>query len=419
MERSVVVTDKPVSKQIDGERTPVVEAAPGVAPGAKRVWILVSALSLLALASAAWVKGNQNASASVAEEKRPERPRPVKIVEVKLGALPLMAEYRGELDTNIAELAAQGSGRLLSVAVNLGDTFKAGQVLAKIDAAETRRLLAEASAQMESAAAAGARATAQLEASREEAERGRKLVEERVLSEQELSSLRSQVKIFEAEVSAAEAQKAAASSRAELYRGQLSEAELKAPFDGAVGQRYLDPGATVQPGTPVLRLVKGGPLEVRFGASEVHLARLSPGTPLSISTLGTGQRTYAGHLIRIAAEVSRVDRSVAAEGLLDAEYPELRPGMYASVKVSLGTLNDAIVVPSAALLSRIAEDGTSQRGIYVDDGGKARYVRLDVLGEHEGTAAVIGVTPGQKVVVQGQEVLSDGGAIEAVVEKKP
>jgi RND family efflux transporter MFP subunit len=341
------------------------------------------------------------------------------VENAKTGSMPLIAEYRGELDTDVAELAAQGSGRLLSVKVNLGDTFEKGDVLAKVDAAETRRMFGEAGAQAESAVAAKQRAAAQLETAKEEAERGVKLLAENLISQQQLSALRSQVKVLEAEVSAAEAQRSAALARVELYREQLGQAELKAPFQGAVGRRYLDPGATVQPGTVVLRLVKGGPLDVRFRASEIHLSRLKAGTSLDVSTLATGKKTFEGRLERVSAEVSRTDRSVEAEGILLAEHSELRPGMYAMVRVSLGTLEDATIVPSGALLSRIVDDGSSERGVYVVEGTQANYRKVDVVGEHAGQAAVIGVDSGKMIVVQGQDLLSDGARVKIGQEKKP
>lgn len=383
------------------------------------MWLFVGLISCVALAAAAWVTWGSESATEEGEKTREKPPRPVELADAKSGSIPLMAEYRGELDTDIAELAAQGSGRLLAVNVNLGDTFEKGDVLAKVDAAETRRMFGEASAQAESAVAAKQRAAAQLETAKEEAERGTKLLQENLISQQQLSALRSQVKVLEAEVSAAEAQRSAALARVELYREQLGQAELKAPFSGAVGRRYLDPGATVGPGTPVLRLVKGGPLDVRFRASEIHLSRLTPGTRVEVTTLGTGKRSYEGRLERISAEVSRTDRSVEAEGILLAEHPELRPGMYATVTVSLGKLQDATIVPSAALLSRIVDDGSSERGLYVAEGKQAKYRKVDVIGEHEGQAAVVGIDAGQKVVVQGQDLLSDGARIQVGQEKRP
>lgn len=414
------MTELGVREEPKAEEERVVHGATeGDARSARRVWVVIGVVSLLALGAAAWVKFGLGDASTAVEEKKPKAPRAVELAEAVRGSMPLLVEYRGELDTDIAELSAQGSGRLLSVKVNLGDVFEEGDVLAKVDAAETTRLLGEAAAQAESAVAAKSRAAAQLEAAKEESERGDRLVAEQIISQQELSALRSQVRVFEAEMSAAEAQRAAALARVSLYREQISQAEIRAPFDGAVARRYLVPGAMVQPGTPILRLVKGGPLDVRFRASELHISRLEPGTPLSVKTLGTGERVFPGKLKRVSAEVSRTDRSVLAEGVLDEEYPDLKPGMYATVDVSLGTLSDAIIVPGPALLSKLKDDGSAERGLYVARAGVAEYVAVEVLGEHEGRAAVGGVKAGDQIVVKGQDVLSDGALVRAAGGKAP
>lgn len=399
-----------------GDLQDVSEPSPERPNAGKKVWLWATMLSVVALGSAYWVRAGDDEMAA-SGDKKARAPRAVETALVTRGDLPLVAEYRGELDTEVAELASQGSGRLVDVKVNLGDVFKKGDVLATIDASETRRLLSEAQAQVQSASAEKQRATAEFENARAEAERGERLLQEQVISPQELSALKSRVNVFEAQVGAADAGRAAASSRVQLYQEQLRQAELRAPFDGAVAKRYLDVGATVAPGSQVLRLVKGGPLEVRFRASEMHVSRLKTGTPLQITTLGTGERVFAGELLRVSAEVSRTDRSVEVEGQLKEIYAELRPGMYATVRASLGTLEGATLLPSQAMLSKILPDGSSERGVFVTDGENADYKTLEVLGEYEGKAAVRGVEPGVRVVVQGQDLLKDGAAVRLTQEK--
>lgn len=378
-------------------------------------------MGVLSLISVVVAWGVQGAS-ETGESKSPKgskssEPKAVLFTLVKEGTLPLVAEYRGELDSDVAELASQGSGRLLEVVVNLGDHFKQGEVLARVDGSETRRLLSEALAQSQSARAAQERNAALLATARGEAKRGEAMVAERVASEQELVALQSQVKVLEAETRAADAAYAAAAARVALFQEQLARAALKAPFDGAVAHRYLDPGATVAPGTEVLRLIKSGPLEVKFRASELHVTRLKPGTKLSVFTLATGQRAFEGTLSRLSAEVSRTDRSVAAEGVLLREHSELRPGMYASVKVSLGLLESAQIVPDAALVSRLNSEGETERGVYVVEGKKASYRMVEILGAHQGQVALSGVKAGEKAVVEGQDLLSDGVSVQALEKK--
>ena len=128
---------------------------------------------------------------------------------------------------------------------------------------------------------------------------------------------------------------------------------------------------------------------------------------------------FQGELLRVSAEVSRTDRSVEVEGQLKEIYPELRPGMYATVHASLGTLEKAVLLPSSAMLSKILPDGSSERGVFLTDGKRANYKPVEVLGEYEGKAAVRGVLPGGSVVVQGQDLLKDGGAVRLAKEKDP
>lgn len=383
----------------------------------RRIWALMGILSVCFIGVAFWVAQLSGSESDPSPGGKAAAPKPVTVTTVQKGDLPLVVEYRGELDADIAELAAQGNGRLVEVRVNLGDSFKEGDVLAKVDATETRRLLSEAYAQSESALAAKERNAAQLETAKVEAARGQRMLAEQVTSEQEVIALKSQVSILKADTAAVEAQRQAALARVALYREQLAQAELKAPFDGAVAQRYLDPGATVAPGTAVLRLVKSGPLEVNFRASELHVNRLKNGTKLSVSTLSTGERRLEGTLTRVSAEVNRTDRSVAAEGTLSAEHPELRAGMYANVSVSLGTLEQAILVPEEALTSKLTAGGTTERGLYRIQGDKAHYQPVTVLGEHHGLVAIKGVDLGQQVAISGQDLLSDGAPVQ--IKDKP
>lgn len=368
----------------------------------------MAAISVVSLSAAAWV--SRRGSAPLEPEPAKASP-PLAVVTqgAQTGTIPLLADYRGELRANVAELAAESPGRLLEVRVNLGDEFEKGDVLAVVDSAETARLLAEARAQAKSAQATVERVVAELETQRLEERRGKQLAAEGLATAQELLALSSRVSILEAELSAARATESAMRERVSLYQQQISRTRLTAPFAGAVADRYLDPGATVGVGSPVLRLVQAGPLEVRFRASELHLSELKRGIPLSVTTQQGGR--YPGKLERVSAEVNPTDRSLAAQGRLLAEHAALRPGMYVHVLVELGTLSDATLVPREALVSRPREAGETGRGLFSVEKGVARLRPVDVLGQHEALAAVTGVTAGELVVVEGQDRLVDGAAV--------
>jgi len=77
-----------------------------------------------------------------------------------------------------------------------------------------------------------------------------------------------------------------------VLRALISRALLLAPFDGAVSERYLDPGAVVQPGTRVLRVVRQGPLRVRFRLTQREVSRVSVGSPIQVTTQSNGAREF-------------------------------------------------------------------------------------------------------------------------------
>jgi RND family efflux transporter MFP subunit len=373
------------------------------------VWWSVALLSLVALVVAAGGLGLFRSKAE-AEPAKTARGVLVNVAKAQKKTLTLVARHRGELDTEASELSAQATGRLAGVDVDIGDIVKKGQVLAHIDAAQTQRQISEAQAQVKSAEASKRRAAASLAGARVELERGKKLHQEKVMSQQELDALDSRLGVLTAEEDAAEAQGGQARARVSVLQQQARETKLLAPFDGAVAERFLDAGSMVTPGVKVLRIVKSGPLRVRFRAPERDLGRIRRGMSVEITVQATAEKRFLGKVTRISAEVSRTDRSAAVEAELDAEYDVLRAGMYAEVFLTLGTLADAVVVPSAALVER---DGKAkgETGVYVVKDRIAHFRPVKILGTSGDLTAVDSVGLDEQVVTLGHDSLRDGSTV--------
>jgi RND family efflux transporter MFP subunit len=350
-----------------------------------------------------------------AEARPPERRRDeavaVRTAEATVQDLPITASYPGELDAEVAEVAARTSGLLLSVEVRIGDPVEEGALLATIDTAQAQRQLAEVQAERAGAEASARRAQAELGAAQAELERSEPLVLQQLVSAQEIDALRARRDALDAERAAADAQSAAARARLGLLRQQIADARLVAPFAGAVAERHLDPGAVVQPGTPVVRIVRSGPPRVRFRASERDLGRLASGMRFRLTTQATEDRVFEGTVERIAAAVAREDRTVAVEGLLDAEDPALRTGMHVELTLELGVIEGAVTVPGEAIVEREDEAGEPARGLFVAEGDRAVWRAVETVGRSGDRAAVRGVDAGAAVIVVGQDTLRDGSRI--------
>jgi RND family efflux transporter MFP subunit len=391
------------------------------APGSRgKVWMVVTVVSTIAIAGAtANALGLFEAPARTEGGKGERSAAPVKVAAAVVDDLTLSAQYPGELDAEIAELSAQVTGRLEDVRVGIGDKVKKGDLLARIDAGSAGRQVGAAQAQTRAADANKRRAAAELKAARVELERGKKLFGEQLISAQELAALEARIEVLEAAAQTADAQHAQSSAEVGVLAEAVRDARLRAPFDGAVSARPIDPGTLVRPGATILRLVRAGPLKVRFRAPERDLGRLEPGLGFRIATHATGDQTFDGKLTRISAEVSRADRTIEVEGLLDAESAVLKPGMYADVLLTLGEIRSAVVVPSAAIVDRKTSDHQAKSGVFVVSEQQARWTSVAIRGRSGDRTAVTGLPNGASVITLGHENLKDGARVQVAEDAPP
>lgn len=340
---------------------------------------------------------------------------PVRTTAVTRETLTLLGEYAGELDADVAEVAARTSGLLESVSVRIGDRVKAGQLLAIVDASEAKKQLAEIEAGLGAARASRSRAASQLDVARRTLARTEPLLADRLVSPQEVDVLSSEVEARGAELEAADAEIAQGKARAEVLREQVRQARIVAPFAGKVAERRLDPGTVVSAGTPIVRIVADGPMRVRFRVPEHDLSRVSEGQPLVLTTQATGEREFEGHIGRLSAEVSPQDRSIAVEGTLDGAHDVLRRGMFVRVRVTLGAIEEATTLPGQAIVERLAADGTLRKGIFVLDRNEAKFVPTSIVGRAGDRVAIqAAIAADAKVIVEGQENLRDGAKVRDV-----
>ncbi len=346
------------------------------------------------------------------------RPTPVRAAAVTRGDLAVVQKLPGEIVGEAAALSPRVGGRLESVAVRPGDAVRRGDVVATIDAAELERDRDEQREQIRVLEADLRSDEARLDEAASQLERARALFADNLISAQEMDRVRAQSTTAEANLASGRAQVEQARARLARLDEQLSETSLRAPFTGSVAVRYLDPGAVVQVGTPVVRLVQDRPLLVQFRVPERLLGQVAPGASFTLTTQATGARSFAGHIARIAGEVSRSDRTALAEGDLDTDEAALHPGMYADVEVVVDRFADAVLIPAAAIVERL-DAGEVVRGVFTVPGetaeGQADWRPVAVLGRQDGTAAVRGeVEAGDRVLTLGHEELADGSAVRVV-----
>lgn len=336
--------------------------------------------------------------------KQPAAPEPQRAVRTQLVSASTAGashEYAAEVKARVeSRLSFRVSGKLLSRPVNLGDTVKAGQVLARIDGQDLR--LAEAAA---SAAVMAARTN------RDQAGADYKrfvdLQRQGFISAAELERRDSAFKAAQAQLEQARAQ-------SDVQGNQAGYAQLVADGAGVVTGVEAEPGQVLAAGTPVVRVALDGPRDVVFSVPEDQVARVKAvaGTAgaLKVRLWGSDQ-TYPLTLREVAAAADPVTRTFLVKA--DAGKLDVRLGQSATVVLELPQVAGIIKLPLAAVLQQ-----GGKTSVWVLDGASMTVKPVPVqVGGAEGNDVVIagGLSAGQEVVVAGVHVLSPGQKVKRYV----
>lgn len=378
-----------------------------------RAWLGWSIVALAggAIAASFFLRGGGD---SAAETKREPKVTPVTAAAVTQASITERGRYPGELDADAADVAAFYTGRLIAVHVRVGDTVEKNAVLAELDPVDAREQIAQARAQARAAEAEERRVRVERDQAIAEANRLEPLAKDKLIAEIEIDKQRARAASLGAAVEAATAGGAEARARVTLLERRIVESKVRAPFAGRIAERYVDPGAIVQAGARLVRLVQVSPLRVRFEVPEQDVPTVTAGTTVHVITKAQADGDgVVAKVTGIGSEVSRERRVANAEALIENPPPGWLPGMYAEAVVDRRTLERALIVPSHAVLSRLQPTGEVLTGVLVDNTGVAKWVAVKVVARDGDRTAIEGnVAAGARVLVGGHIDLMDGSRIK-------
>jgi membrane fusion protein (multidrug efflux system) len=189
----------------------------------------------------------------------------------------------------------------------------------------------------------------------------------------------------------------------ELTEAQIAKTEIRAPFDGVVGLRYVSEGAYVTAATRVATLQRLERLKVDFSVPEKYATRLRVGSRIHVTVAGAGDR-FDGAIYAIDPRIDAATRTVLIRAVCPNPQSRLFPGAFASVSLTLGELDDAVLVPAIAVVP-----GLNAKNVFVVKDGKAE-LRAVVTGTRleDRVQILAGLEPGEVVVTSGVLQLSPG-----------
>ena len=239
------------------------------------------------------------------------------------------------------EIAAEVSGRVISVIADIGDVVEKGQVLAQIDSEKYDLQLAQSKAEI-------ARLSALLVNQELDLKRAEKLFKDNLVSEEMVDRTRAGFNALSEQINAANAQ---------LRNSErlVEETEIKAPIKTKVAAKHIDIGDFVQNGMIVYELVDTKNLRVALSFPEYQSLKLKKGLKVFLTTPTSIDQNVETVIKEIKPNVNSNNRSITA--IVDFDNPgSWVPGASTQARIILSTYQDALVLPQLAVVRRSVGD---------------------------------------------------------------
>lgn len=311
-----------------------------------------------------------------------ERVVPVETATVTLSSLSRDVAVSGVVEPlRTVGVNSQLSSTVLSIGAEEGDRVGAGQVLARLEAAELHAAVASAEANQEVAAAAW--------------ERTRQLYEEQIVTLAEYERDRAAL--------------AAAEATLDQLRARLGYATIRSPLTGVVLEKNVEAGDLVASQQQLFRVADISTLVVRVGVSELDVAQLSEGDTVGVVLDAFPDQPVRGRIRRVFPAADPQSRLVPVEVALEPGSPA-RPGFLARVELRFDARDEVPVIPAAAVVR-----GETGQAVFVVSEGRAQRRSVQVGSTYEGQVEVQqGLVPGDVVVVKGNARLRDGARVRSL-----
>jgi len=331
----------------------------------------------------------------------------VAVVRAKAQSVPVTRELVGRLAaTRVAQVRARVAGIILTRVYTEGTDVKAGDVLFKIDPAQLEATLHAQEAALAKAEADAANAALV-------AKRYVELREKRTLSQQDLDTALANERTTAAAVKQAQA-------NVETARLNLSYATVTAPIDGRAGRALVTEGALVgqNEATQLTTIEQIDPIYVNFSQSVAELAELekadhggqpgpaaNPEAKVEILLPDGSAYPHSGTIDFSDMAVDPGTGAVSLRAVVANPSKRLLPGMFVTLRLTTGQIDDAFLLPQAALL----RDGAGAYVLVVNGEGKVEQRRVETHGMTRKDWILTGqLADGDQVIVSGLQKVKPG-----------
>jgi RND family efflux transporter MFP subunit len=364
----------------------------------RNTWIAAGcALAIVIVGSIVYHRGKRNKELTKQQHIKNLSEIPVTLAKVELRGFRTTIPFTGNLlAVNRAELKAEVTGRLTRVAVQEGDHVGRDSVLSVQDEEDLILGVQAAEAQF-------VQATAQAEQATRDFERAKQLLEKSSITKQAEQQA-------ETLYTAATAGARAAQSNLGLAKSRLHKAQIRSPFEGQVARSYVKVGEMLNPGQSAFSIVDNRRMEIEADLPAENIGIIKTGLRVVFFVHGFGA-SFEGVVANVAPALVQDGRTLRVRIEVPNDDGRLKSGLFAEgEKISGQTLK------RPALPSSILTVAGKSADVYIADNNTVRRRRITIGYDQQGWRPIEkdDLAPGELVVAQGRDLVSEGMRIRVV-----
>ena len=334
------------------------------------------------------------------KSKSSNEPQPVKVKVERVGAVQMNGErgYSGTVtEENGVSLSFSTAGTVKAINVSEGQMVSAGQVIAVLDGANQNSTLASAHATTMQAHQA-------LRQAQDTYNRSKGLHESGVISD---------AKWVQAQTALEEAREAVRSAEAleRISRKNMGDTRLTAPYAGYISRKAVEVGQNVAPGEMIAELMHIDRVKVKISVPENEIDKIQKGEQMMVRCDAIGGITVYGNVVEKGVDADPLSRTYDVKVMVDNPSHRLLPGMICNVYSSFRRGQTSVFVPASVV--QLNED--NRYFVWIVSGGKAhkRFIHF-VADTSQGVRVDGGLEPGDLLIVEGQQKVSEGTECEII-----
>lgn len=315
-----------------------------------------------------------------ADARRQQTPL-VKVEKPLLEKVKQQLQYNGDvLPIQQAGIFSKVSGNIERIYADIGSSVRMNQLIASIDSTEMYQQYQQTYATYQNANLTY--------------ERAKKLVEKNLVSEQDINNAETAMKVAKANYDAAAT--------------RLSYTRIVAPFSGIITKRFLDPGTSIMANNATLfTLMDIDKVKIIVNVPEKDIPLVYKVRTAQITLDALPGKVFEGRVTRFSDAVDLTTRTMDVQVEVTNNSHEIKPGMFATINLTVSENMDALTIPTNVLLK---DDAGSY--IFVLDDKKAKRVNVKLGAEQsERTQIVTGLTGNENIITVGQQFVKDGGLV--------